>query len=69
MRTDFESLKDGDKVLLYPNDYNPLHKKPIVALYSDGYFYCDGTSPQEGPDYYLGDVSTYNDGFSDLEQC
>lgn len=63
MRTDFENLKDGDKVKLLPNANNPLHKKPVVATYASGYFYCEGSKPQDGPDYYFGDVLTYNDGF------
>ncbi len=33
------------------------------ATYSSGYFYCKGTPPEEGPDYYMGDVLAYNDGF------
>lgn len=63
MRTDFDNLQEGDKVKLYPNGNNPLHKKPVVALYSSGYFYCEGSPAQEGPDYYMGDVLEYNDGF------
>lgn len=65
MRTDFENLDDGSRIRLYPNNSNPLHKKPVVATYSSGYFYCDGTPPMEGPDYYFGDVMAYNDGFED----
>lgn len=63
MRTDFHDLCDGDRVKLYPNTANPLHKSPVIATYSGGYFYCDGTTPADGPDYYLGDVAAYNDGF------
>lgn len=62
-RQDFESLEDGDRVTLIPNDANPLHKKPVQATYASGYFYCDGTDPIEGPDYYFGDVLRYNVGF------
>lgn len=53
-------LKDNDRVRLYPNESNPLHKQPVMATYSRGYFYCDGTDPMDGPDYYFGDVLTYN---------
>ena len=58
---DVNELNDGDRVRLTPNAANPLHKKPVVATYSGGYFYCDGTSPMDGPDYYFGDVLAYND--------
>lgn len=62
-RTDFETLEDGDKVTLFPNADNPLHKKPVKADFAGGYFYCEGTNPAEGPDYYFGDVLTFNHGF------
>lgn len=64
LRTDFDNLADGDRVTLHPNSNNPLHKKPITATYSCGYFWCDGSDPMDGPDYYLGDVLAYNDGFT-----
>ena len=64
MRTDFENLTDGDAITLHPNASNPLHKKPVKATYADGYFYCEGSPPEEGPDYYFGDVLQYNDGFT-----
>ena len=63
MRTDFDNLQDGDRVTLFPNNANPLHKRATAATYSSGYFYCDGSSQTDGPDYYLGDVLAYNDGF------
>lgn len=63
MRTDFDNLQDGDRVMLFPNNANPLHKRATAATYSSGYFYCDGTNPLDGPDYYWGDVLTYNNGF------
>lgn len=64
MRTDWESLADDDRIVLHPNTNNPLHKKPIKATHQSGYFYCDGSNPMDGPDYYLGDVAGYNDGFT-----
>lgn len=64
MRTDFIALEDGQRVTLHPNTANPLHKNPVNAVYSGGYFYCEGTDPAEGPDYYIGDVLAYNDGFT-----
>lgn len=54
-------LNDGDRVRLHPNALNPIHKRPVEATYSRGYFYCDNTDPLDGPDYYFGDVLTYND--------
>lgn len=63
MRTDFENLADGDRVLLYPNADNPIHNTPVWATYSGGYYYCDGTDPMNGPDYYFRDVVTFNNGF------
>ena len=66
MRTDFDKLSDGEKIVLYPNPNNPLHQKPVNAIYSGGYFYCDNTPPEEGPDYYLGNVLKFNFGFTSL---
>ena len=59
--TDISQLPDGARVRLHPNDANPLHKKPVLATYSGGYFYCDGSDPMDGPDYYFRDVLRYND--------
>lgn len=66
MRTDFDALEDDARIRIFPRPENPLHKKPITATYSAGYFYCDGTPPAEGPDYYLGDVLRWNEGFEVL---
>ena len=69
-RTDFDNLPDGARIVLYPNAQNPLHRKPVTAyVHRDGeapgrvYFFCEGTDPCEGPDYYWGDVLVYNEGF------
>lgn len=64
LRTDFENLRDGDTIVLHPNASNPLHARPVKAIYASGYFYCKGSNPMDGPDYYMGDVLAYNDGFS-----
>jgi hypothetical protein len=70
MRTDFENLPDGSVITLHPNDANPLHKEPVKATYSQGYFYCEGTNPMDGPDYYFRDVLQYNSGFtSSCPEC
>lgn len=63
-RTDFEALDDGAEIILHPLPGNPLHKKPVKAIMSGGYFYCEGTNPTDGPDYYFGDVLRYCEGFS-----
>jgi hypothetical protein len=63
MRTDIENLKDGDRVVLFPNSLNPLHKKPITASFHDGYFYCESSHAEDGPDYYWRDVLEFNEGF------
>ncbi|MEM6900313.1 MAG: hypothetical protein AAF583_11130 [Pseudomonadota bacterium] len=64
MRQDVQNLDDGAEIILYPNASNPLHSKPIKATYAGGYFYCEGSNPVDGPDYYFGDVLAYNDGFT-----
>ncbi len=63
MRKDFENLEDGARITLFPNNTNPLHKKPVKATYTGGYYYCDNPLVLEGPDYYFRDVAVYNDGF------
>jgi len=64
MRTDIENLSDGQRVKLHSLPTNPLHSKPVMATYSGGYFFCDGTDPTEGPDYYFRDVFEFNEGFT-----
>ena len=64
MRTDFDKLNDGERITLYPLPDNPLHSEPVKATFASGYFYCDGSPPEEGPDYYLGDVLKYNNGYT-----
>lgn len=68
MRTDFENLSNGDQITLHPLPNNPLHKKPVKATYQSGYFYCEGTDPTEGPDYYFRDFLQFNEGFTD-DRC
>lgn len=63
LETEVRTLRDGDSVLLFPNAANPLHKGPIKATYAGGYFYCEGSDPMDGPDYYFGDVLAYNHGW------
>jgi len=64
MRTDIQNLNDGDRITLFPNNKNPIHNGPVAATFSSGYFYCDGTNPDLGPDYYFRDVLIYNKGFT-----
>lgn len=61
MTADITQLQDGTRVRLRPNASNPLHKRPVLATYQHGYFYCDGSDPCDGPDYHLRDVLAYND--------
>lgn len=65
MRTDFENLEDGKRIVLRPNQNNPLHSKPITPTYNNGYYYCDESDPMGGADYYFRDVAMYNDGFTE----
>ena len=66
LKTDFDKLKNGRCITLYPKEDNPLHSKPMRATYFDGCFYCHESNPEEGADYYLGDVLLYNEGYKDL---
>ena len=68
MRTDWESLDNGARITLFPLPNNPLHGGPVKATYQSGYFYCDGTDPTLGPDYYFRDVLEYNEGFTLMGQ-
>ena len=52
--------------MLYPTAENPLHDNPVNATYSGGFFYCDSSPPELGPDYYWRDVLTFNRGFRTL---
>jgi len=61
MNVSVEQLSDGDRVRLHPNSDNPIHKQPVYATYSQGYFFCDGSGPADGPDYFFRDVLTFND--------
>lgn len=63
LRHDFEHIPDRAAVMLFPADANPLHRRPVRAIYAGGYFHCDGSDPSEGPDYYLGDVAAFCRGF------
>ena len=64
MRTDFDNVDEGQIILVYPNPENPLKKKPHPVTRFGPYFY--GDNPVEGPDYYLGDIFRYNEGFEVL---
>lgn len=63
LQDNLEDLENGSVVILHPNKYNPIHKKPISATYQDGYFYCKGSDPLNGPDYYWGDILAYCHGW------
>ena len=61
MESILTQLSDGARVRLHPRPNNPLHKRPVDATYQGGYFYCDGSDPLDGPDYYVRDVLVFND--------
>lgn len=63
-RTDFDAIEDGSEITLHPRSDNPLHKRAVKATYAGGYFYCVGSRLTDGPDYYLGDVFRYCDGYT-----
>ena len=64
MRTDFQTLDDGDEIILHPLPNNLIHKCPVKATLQSGYLYCEGSPAEEGPDYYFGDVLRYCEGFT-----
>ena len=64
--TDFEQIESGDRVILYPAKNNPLHNKPVKALFLDGYYYCDGSDPDFCPDYHFRDVWVFCNGYDKL---
>lgn len=64
LRRDFQSLEDGARVVLYPDDTNPLHREPVKAIFQGGYFFCDGSTAEEGPDYSLKEAAQYTRGFA-----
>lgn len=57
---DLNKVEDGARIRLTPNDQNPIHKSPVLATFSRGYFLCDGSNPIDGPDYYFRDVFMFN---------
>ena len=64
MRTDFDNLEDGTEITLVPRDTNPLTLRKHKFIFQGGYFYANPPlSSDVGPDYYMGDVLTYNMGF------
>lgn len=67
MRRDFENIPNRTRVRLFPKPDNPLHKRPVEAMYISGYYVCDGSPMEAGPDYYFRDVAVYNEGFELVE--
>ena len=55
------------KVILYPNESNPITSTVDEYLYDSGFFWGKNSDPSLGPDYYLGDVLKYNEGFLIVE--
>lgn len=69
LRNDFHELTDHTEILLFPEPDNPIHDKPIKALFSGGYFWCEESPAEEGPDYFYGDVARYCAGFVVVEEA
>lgn len=67
IRTDFENITENARIILHPADANPIHRQPVMATHMRGYFYCDGTDPENWPDYYLGDVAAFCRGYELIE--
>lgn len=62
LREDYESLNDGDVIVLHPRRSNPITKLPREYIFIGGYYYQkDGM--ELDPDYYFGDVHENNVGF------
>ena len=64
MKTDFENIRDGSEIYLFPKEDNPLTLKPHRCIYQSGYYYAVIPFGNEAsPDYYHGDVWMYNEGY------
>ena len=35
----------------------------MKAIRQGAYFFCEGTDPEHGPDYHLGDVAAFCEGW------
>lgn len=60
---DFSEIPEGARIVLFPADANPIQKDPRKATFSGGYFFLDGSDPEAGPDYYMGDVAAFCRGW------
>lgn len=65
LETNVSALADHTRLRLHPKPDNPLHSKPCEGFIMRGYFYLDPPvgKPENGPDYYVGDVLTYCEGW------
>ncbi|MBL4538307.1 MAG: hypothetical protein JKP96_06515 [Oceanicaulis sp.] len=68
LQTDITTLVEGARLRLHPVAGNPLHSKPATGDYAGGYFYLDRPigKPEDGPDYYVGDVLQHCEGWEVL---
>ena len=48
IRTDFDAIPDGATIILHPREANPLHRAPVEATHSIGFFYCNGSEDLPG---------------------
>lgn len=67
LRHDFENIPEDADVILHPAEANPVHREPVKAMRIGIYFFCEGTDPERGPDYYLGDVAAFCEGWQPIE--
>jgi len=65
MRTDFENIADGARVLLQPKAGNAGFIKPTFATLIGDVFYADGSHAMGEPDCYLLGAADLYEGFDD----
>ena len=63
MRHDFENIPEDADVILHPADANLIHREPVKATRQGAYFFCESTDSECGPDYCLGDVAAFCEGW------
>ena len=67
LRHDFHNIPEDVDVILHPADANLIHRKSIKATRIADYFFCEGSDPERGPNYHLGDVAAFCEGWTPVE--
>ncbi len=67
LRHDFQNIPEDVDVILHPADANLIHREPVKAMRIADYFYCEGSDPERGPNYHLGDVAAFCEGWTPVE--